>query len=96
LTPKLFNTTTRSIKVKIETGKPRAPSKPEKRERKPREKERKYLQAKCPHLHSHKTCAMMVKDGLDGNVSEFDIKHFCDGNPLLCYYFRMSSRKEKK
>lgn len=103
ITPKLFNTTTRSVKVKVKVVKPRAPSvpkkekrKPKKKEKKPKKEERKPLRAKCPHLRSDKTCARMIKEGLDGSVSDVDIKHFCDGNPLLCYYFRLSPPKKKK
>jgi len=103
ITPKLFSTTTRTIKVEVKVAKPRAQSKPKKKERKPKKEKRKRTKeekkpprAKCPHLRSDKTCTRMVSEGLDGSVSDVDIKHFCDGNPLLCYYFRLSSQKEKK
>ncbi|MDH5437699.1 MAG: hypothetical protein OEX76_02230 [Candidatus Bathyarchaeota archaeon] len=86
--PKLFNITTRSLKVKVKIVKPKAPSKPKK-------EKRKSLRAKCLHLRSDKTCAMMTKEGLNGNLSDFDIKHFCKGNPILCYYFRMPHPKKK-
>ncbi|NIR86182.1 hypothetical protein GWO13_00885, partial [Candidatus Bathyarchaeota archaeon] len=64
------------------------PSKPKKEEKKP-------LRAKCPNLRPDKTCTRMIKEGLDGNISDFDIKHFCDGNPILCYYFRLPPPKKK-
>ncbi len=74
------------MKVKV-TGR-RAPRKPEK-------EERKAVGAKCPHLHSDRTCARMIKEGLDGNVSDSDIEHFCNGTPILCYYFRLPPPKKK-
>ncbi len=30
---------------------------------------------------------MLAKE-MDEELSEFDLKHFCDGNPVYCYYFR--------
>jgi len=51
---------------------------------------------KCPYLSSSskRVCRRMVEEGLDGEVSSFDIEHFCRGKPLYCYYFRSSpSRK---
>jgi len=56
----------------------------------------KHKIMKCPHLSSssERVCRKMVEAGLDGEVSTFDIKHFCRGNPIYCYYFRsFSSRK---
>ena len=93
ITPKLFNTTTRSLKVEVKVGKPKASSKLEKR--KPKKEERKSLRAKCPYLRLDKMCARMIKEGLDGSVSDVDIKHFCNGSPLLCYYFRLSPSEKK-
>lgn len=45
---------------------------------------------KCPYLSSasKKECVRMLEEQVDGEVSEFDLKHFCDGNPVYCYYFR--------
>jgi hypothetical protein len=31
----------------------------------------------------------MLAENMDGELSEFDLKHFCDGNPVYCYYFRL-------
>ncbi len=31
----------------------------------------------------------MLAENLGGELSEFDLKHFCDGNPVYCYYFRV-------
>jgi len=61
--------------------------------RKSKEK-RKFM--KCPYLSSRskRICRRIVEAGLDGEVSSFDIEHFCRGNPVYCYYFRSSlSRK---
>jgi hypothetical protein len=45
---------------------------------------------RCPYLSSasKKECVRMLEEQVDGEVSEFDLKHFCDGNPVYCYYFR--------
>lgn len=86
-TPKLFNIAARNLKVEVKVGKKRAPGKPRKEERKP-------LRGKCPHLGPNKTCARMIREGLDGNLSDFDIKQFCRGTPILCYYFRMPQKRK--
>jgi len=67
--------------------------KPTRRLEKSKEK-RKIM--KCPYLSSSskKICRRMVEAGLDGEVSSFDIEHFCRGNPIYCYYFRSSSSRE--
>jgi len=52
-------------------------------------------QMQCPHLilkEGTKVCRRMLEEGLDGEVNEFDIKHYCKDNPTCCYYFRASSR----
>lgn len=50
---------------------------------------------KCPYLHnSSPKCTKMIEKGLDGKVSDFDIKHFCNGNPINCYYYRLPSSQE--
>ena len=87
MTPKLFNITARKLKVEVKVGKKRAPGRLKKEERKP-------PRAKCPHLGPNKTCARMIREGLDGNLSDFDIKHFCKGNLILCYYFRMPQKRK--
>jgi hypothetical protein len=45
---------------------------------------------KCPYLSSasKKECVKMLAERMDGALSDFDLKHFCDGNPIYCYYFR--------
>lgn len=46
---------------------------------------------KCPYLSSAsaKECVKMLAENMGGELSEFDLKHFCDGNPVYCYYFRL-------
>lgn len=46
---------------------------------------------KCPYLSSasRKECVKMLAENMGGELSEFDLKHFCDGNPVYCYYFRV-------
>lgn len=46
---------------------------------------------KCPYLSSasKKECVKMLAENMDAELSEFDLKHFCDGNPIYCYYFRL-------
>jgi len=45
---------------------------------------------KCPYLSnaSKKKCVKMSAENIDEELSDFDLKHFCDGNPVYCYYFR--------
>jgi len=31
----------------------------------------------------------MLAENMDGELSDFDLKHFCDGTPIYCYYFRL-------
>lgn len=47
---------------------------------------------RCPYLScaSKRECVKMVAESMEGDLSEFDLKHFCDGNPIYCYYFRLS------
>jgi hypothetical protein len=50
---------------------------------------------KCPYLSAEdekKICQRMTKEKLDGEVSEFDIKQYCTGNPVHCYYFRTAPK----
>jgi len=51
---------------------------------------------KCPHFRSpNKICARMAEKGLDAKLSDFDIQHFCNGNPINCFFFRTSPSKNK-
>jgi hypothetical protein len=39
----------------------------------------------------------MIEKGLDGKISDFDIQHFCNGNPVNCYFYRLPpSPNDKK
>lgn len=57
---------------------------------------------KCPYLStaSKKVCVKMLENQLKDEITDFDIKHFCDGNPIYCYYFRLpaieATAKEKE
>jgi len=57
--------------------------------------EEKHKIMKCPYLSSssQRICKRMIEASLDGEVSNFDIEHFCRGNPFYCYYFRSSPSK---
>jgi len=53
---------------------------------------------RCPHLlvkDDVQMCKRMVEAGVDGRVSDFDIRHYCNGNPVNCYYFRHSENTRK-
>jgi len=53
---------------------------------------------KCPYVrNSPLKCIRMIEKGLDGNLSDFDVQHYCDGNPINCYFYRapLSQEKEK-
>jgi len=50
----------------------------------------------CPHLFVNdnvRICKKMVDAGIDGKVSDFDIQHYCYGNPINCYYFRIQEKQ---
>ncbi|MGB9134326.1 MAG: hypothetical protein WCC63_01890 [Candidatus Bathyarchaeia archaeon] len=53
------------------------------------------LKMKCPYLSSasKKECVKMLAESIGGELSEFDLKHFCDGNPVYCYYFRVPAAR---
>ncbi len=53
---------------------------------------------KCPYArNSPLKCIRMIEKGLDGKVSDFDVQHYCDGNPVNCYFYRLpSSEKDEK
>jgi len=53
----------------------------------------------CPHLavnEGKKFCKKMKEAGTDGEVSDFDIQHYCQGNPVNCYYFRTLDKHATK
>ena len=53
---------------------------------------------KCPYLSiaSSKECVKMLEQNMDEKLSDFDLKHFCDGNPVYCYYFRLPQLELKR
>ena len=54
---------------------------------------------KCPYFRKspNKICVRMAEKGLDATLSDFDIQHFCNDNPINCFFFRSSSpEKEDK
>jgi len=53
----------------------------------------------CPHLFvddNVKICKRMTEEGMDGKVSDFDVQHYCNGNPVNCYYFRKSKHTKEQ
>lgn len=52
---------------------------------------------RCPYLSaaSKKICVRMLELGPDEELTDFDIKHYCTGNPIFCYYFRLPQIEEK-
>lgn len=46
---------------------------------------------KCPYLSkaSKKVCIKMLELKLKGELTDFDIRNYCEGNPIFCYYFRL-------
>ena len=53
---------------------------------------------KCPYLSSgsKKECVKMLSQDMVDTLTDFDLKHFCDGNPIYCYYFRLPPTKMKR
>jgi len=54
---------------------------------------------RCPHLsinEKERICQRMVEEGMDGKISDFDFQHYCNGNPINCYYFRSSNNHKKE
>jgi len=50
----------------------------------------------CPHLSVNdgkKTCKKMEAVGMEGELSNFDVQHYCQSNPINCYYFRTSDNE---
>jgi len=51
----------------------------------------------CPYLvinAGKKICRRMLEDGINEAVSDFDVKHYCEGNPINCYYFRSPANRK--
>lgn len=52
------------------------------------------MKMECPYLSvapNGKICRLMVGQGLDGDLDDFDITHYCKGNPNHCYFYRSCS-----
>ncbi len=52
------------------------------------------MKMECPHLSpasNRRICRLMVEQGLDGELDDFDITHYCKGNPSHCYFYRTCS-----
>ena len=82
-TEKLFNRNTEKEGIKMEQ---------------PVQKQRKDTRhVKCPYFRKspNKICVRMAEKGLDDSLSNFDIKHFCNGNPINCFFFRQSPPKKE-
>jgi hypothetical protein len=61
------------------------------------EKEKEGNQMKCPYVrNSPLKCVRMIEEGLDGKISDFDLQHFCDGNPVNCYFYRLPPLQERE
>lgn len=62
-----------------------------------KKREEKHKVMRCPYLSigPKRICKRMVEAGLDGEVSSFDVEHFCRGNIIYCYYFRSSPSKKQ-
>lgn len=52
------------------------------------------MKMECPYLSAApkgKICWLMVEQRLDGELDDFDITHYCKGNPNYCYFYRSCS-----
>ena len=36
-----------------------------------------------------KICRLMIEQGLDGELDDFDLTHYCKENPNHCYFYRL-------
>jgi len=43
-----------------------------------------------------KKCVEMEKAGQPTQISDFDFEHFCNGNPLDCYYYRKAINEKTR
>jgi len=45
---------------------------------------------RCPYLSSNsaKICVEMENAGKPAEISNFDYEHYCNSNPVYCYYYR--------
>ncbi|MDH5783062.1 MAG: hypothetical protein OEZ35_05295 [Candidatus Bathyarchaeota archaeon] len=50
----------------------------------------------CPYLlidPGRKICRQMTEQGLDGELDDFDVTHYCKGNPNHCFFFRFYNNR---
>ena len=47
------------------------------------------------NVEGKKTCRRMLEEGMDGEVSDFDVQHFCTSNPVYCYYHRTEQKQAR-
>ncbi|MGD8507166.1 MAG: hypothetical protein PVF15_10970 [Candidatus Bathyarchaeota archaeon] len=51
----------------------------------------------CPYISvapNQKICRLMTAQGLEGELDNFDITHYCKGNPNHCYFYRLCFSQE--
>ena len=54
------------------------------------------MKMECPYLSAvsdRRICRLMVGQRLDGELDDFDISHYCKGNPNYCFFFRSYSSR---
>lgn len=54
------------------------------------------VRMECFHLlceASKKVCRQMLERGLDGELDDFDVAHYCKGNPNYCFFFRFGNTR---
>ena len=54
------------------------------------------MKMECPYLSAasdRRICRLMVGQRLDGEVDDFDVSHYCKGNPGYCFFFRSYSNR---
>ncbi|MFB0514952.1 MAG: hypothetical protein ACETVQ_05180 [Candidatus Bathyarchaeia archaeon] len=59
-------------------------------------KNTKVIKMECPYLlidPSRKICRQMTEQGLDGELDDFDVNHYCKGNPNYCFFFRFYNNR---
>jgi len=59
-------------------------------------KNAKVIKMECPYLlidPGRKICRQMTEQGLDGELDDFDVTHYCKGNPNHCFFFRFYNNR---
>jgi len=50
----------------------------------------------CPYssvTQNEKICRLMEVQGLDAELDDFDLTHYCKGNPNHCFFFRSCNNR---